>query len=111
MVEDFHDHIAHIDEHDNFRKKEEFQGLDQMVKDMVRFHTYMHMTMLAQMFGMPPVDSTGMPIAPAQAPMVMGPQGPQPQPFFVDPVHEFELRKIFVQLKAGAGAPAEGPTP
>jgi hypothetical protein len=112
MVEDFHDHIAHIQEHDDFRKKEEFQGLDQMVKDMIRFHTYMHMQMLGRMFNMMPMDAAGMPIMPEQPPMVMGPQGPQPQPFFVDPVFEFELRKIFVQLQAGAGAPAEqGPTP
>ena len=105
MVEDFHDHVAHINEHDDFRKREEFQGLNPMIKAMFRFHTYIHMEQLGRMFNMVPMSSDGMtPLAPQQPPV--DPMTGQPQPFFVDPAMEFEYRKIFMQLQAGVGVGA-----
>ena len=110
-VEDFHDHIAHIDAHDDFRKREEFKGLNPQLKAMVRFHVMTHMRMLAMMFNQMPMmpggpDGMGTPMQEQRSPI--DPMTGQPvDPFFVDPLYEFELRKIFVQLKAGAGAPPQ----
>lgn len=100
MVEDFHDHIAHIEAHDDYRKKEEYEGIDEQSKQYVRFHTYLHLKMLAMLFNM-------MPQVP-EIPAPVDPRTGQPQALFIDPGMEFELRKIFIQLSVGAGQ--EAPT-
>lgn len=104
MVHDFHDHVAHIESHDDFRKREEFESLDEQSKTFVRFHTYLHLKMLAMLFNMqPPMPEQPTPIDPRTG---------QPQALFIDPVMEFELRKVYLQLSAGAGAPPpEGAMP
>jgi hypothetical protein len=121
-VEIWQDHVAHIDEHDAFKKREEYKHLDQEIWKIFRFHDYTHLQQLALLFNIPvpppmPDPNTIDPMtgAPAVDPMT-GQPVPQ-DPLYVDPAHEFALRAVFIQLKAGgapppattaAGAPAPG---
>jgi hypothetical protein len=89
----WHDHVAHLDEHDSFKKKEEYEHLNQQFKDIYRFHDFMHLQQLAMLFDMMP-------------PQMVPPQVDPANPMAVDPVMEFELRKVLMRLKAGVGAPA-----
>lgn len=106
MVEVWHDHVAHLDEHDSFKKREEYEHLDQQLKDMIRFHDYQHMQQLAQLFMIP---------VPMESPEVQRFRQTPPEQggnaFAIDPMVEFELRKVFIQLKAGGGAPPPQPSP
>ena len=99
-VEVWQDHVAHIDEHDAFKKREEYKHLDDQVKKIIEFHDYQHLMMLAQLFNlMPPMP----PPNPQQQAMM------QQDPMYVDPVHSFLLRTIFIQLKAGTAMPQGQP--
>lgn len=124
-VENWHDHVAHLEEHDDFKKREEYEVLDPQLKKIFRFHDYNHLQMVSMLLNMPPVDATGMPIKPIPQPgvgqldpntgqPVLDPatgQPVQPDPFYVDPVYEMELRKILIHLKAGVGTPPPGSSP
>lgn len=96
------DHVAHLDEHDKFKKQEQYKHLNDEAKKIFDFHDYMHLQQLAQLFNlMPPED----PMRMQQRMAAM-----QQDPMFVDPAHAFLLRTIFIQLKAGVATPAPPPT-
>lgn len=106
VVEVWHDHIQHLDEHDNYKKREEYDHLPQEIKDQFRFHDFQHLTQLALLFNMPIPPENPQITMMKQAPPEMG-----GNPFVVDPMVEFALRQILVQLKAGGGAPPPAPPP
>jgi len=108
-VENWHDHVAHLDAHDDFKKREEYEILDPKYKAMIRLHDYMHLKMLATLFNALPMfpetpqDPNTMQINPMTG-------QPEPDPFYVDPAYELELRKTLMHLKAGVPpTPPPGP--
>lgn len=104
-VEVWHDHVAHLEEHDSYKKREEYQHLDDQAKAIIRYHDYQHLMQLAMLFNM-------MPPSPPPTPDQMMQQ--QMNPMYVDPAQEFLLRQVYIQLKAGGGAPpppSEGSAP
>ena len=100
-VENWHDHVAHIEEHDSYKKREEYEYLDEQIKARFRFHDYMHLMQMAMLLGVPFQEDPNV-----QAARMGNPETGQPpvDPFAVDPMTEMELRKILVMFKAG-GAP------
>lgn len=102
-VEIWHDHVAHVDEHDQYKKREEYEHLDPQTKAMFQFHDYLHMWQLATLFNIPVVED---PMVTEQRGAIDEMTGQPLNPFVVDPNMEIELRKIFIQLKAGGGAPS-----
>lgn len=100
-VEIWHDHVAHIEEHDSYKKREEYEHLDDQTKAMFRFHDYIHLMQMAMILGIPFQEDPNV-----QAARMGDPATGEPpvDPFAVDPMAEMELRKILVMFKAG-GAP------
>lgn len=101
LVENWHDHVAHLDEHDSYKMREEFEHLSPEIKAMFRFHDYMHMQQLALLFGIPVPQEDPLVATMRQGDPMQGTPG---NPFIVDDAVEFELRKAYIMLKAG-GAP------
>lgn len=93
------DHVAHLDEHDAFKKREEYKHLDDVSKSIFEFHDYQHLQQLVALFNMLPPEP---PEVLQQRQAVTAQAQQVGNPYYVDPVHAFMLRTIFIQLKAGA---------
>lgn len=94
-VEPWHDHLAHIAEHNEFRKMEEYENLPDPIKNLFRVHVYYHMRFVTMIFGL----QTLIPENPEQAAMNGG----------VDPAYEVELTKAVSLLQASGGMPPPQP--
>jgi|SRR5580765_87864 len=80
-VNDWDNHQAHIVIHNNYRKGQEFETLDQMIKDQFASHVRLHVQALAMQNSPPEMMSPdvgvpGQQSAPGMAQLLAGPQGP-----------------------------------
>jgi hypothetical protein len=90
-VNSFDNHEAHIAAHNNYRKGQEYEELEQRIKDLFEEHVNQHMMALGVMPGMPAPDpnanqvtsgqvaSSGLPVPPEEDPAAQQQsQGPPP---------------------------------
>lgn len=99
---DWQNLLVHIQVHDNYRKREEFDNLDDQIKAIFRHHVFMDMYLLAKQMGT---------VFPPEVQMMLM-QQTQIDPFFVEPMLEENLRAFVVSLQSGVGAanPAQSDT-
>lgn len=117
-VEMWQEHLIHIQEHDNARKREEYESWPPPSKLMIAFHTVTHMEQFLSEVGFSPMDPmTGMPdqnfMQMQMEQMQMNQQATQagqiPQ---VNPAYEMALRSQVSKLTmAPEAAPMSGPPP
>lgn len=92
------DHMIHIDEHDDFTKRQEWETLDDNAKLLFRTHTYRHLQIIVHLFGLTPMVQENI-------------NSPETQQMGLDPVYEAELRRLYTMLKTAGGMPAMPPAP
>lgn len=126
-VELSYNHITHIQIHDDFVKRQEFRTMPQNLQNMVRFHTYIHLQVLAQLNGVPLMmdpaqqqmamqDEQQNSVAPKVNEVTGEPElDEMGQPvmeatYYINPMLELEYRRIF-QLIVQNGGVAPMPTP
>lgn len=86
------DHMIHIDEHDDFTKRQEWETLDDNAKLLFRTHTYRHLQIITHLFGLQPMIQENL-------------NSPEMQAMGIDPVFEAELRRLYTLLKTAGGVP------
>jgi hypothetical protein len=87
-VEVWHDHLAHLSEHTDQMKREEWENADEQVKYMFRMHNYIHLKFLIMNFGLQPQ------IQEQQDPM---------NPGAIDQAYESELWRLATLLQTTGG--------
>lgn len=118
-VELSYNHITHIQMHDDFVKRQEFRTMPEQYQNMVRFHTYTHLQVLAQLNGVPVM----LPPEEHQAYMneemqqsvqvqVNPETGMEEQvaTYFIHPMLELEYRRIYQLIVANGGVAPPMPT-
>jgi len=97
-TKDWQDLAIHVMVHDNYRKREEFENLEDDVKALFRHHVFMDMFMYAQKNGFDPMTEMD--------PMMLGAmqQGMQMDPLFVDDNVERALRSFVTMAQQAGGA-------
>ena len=89
-IHSWDDHLAHIEEHDDFRKKQEYDKLDDQTKMIFESHNMKHKQYLCAMFGQmfapgdPRIDGFIIQLKSGQIPPMMG-QAPQGSEMGGDP--------------------------
>lgn len=91
-VNDWQNHHIHITQHDNYRKREEYDNVDQPVSILFRRHVLLHMINLVQGMG------TQVPVPPQML----------QDPNFIDPQLESILRQFIQEMAQGM---PQGPLP
>lgn len=85
-------HIVHLQTHDTYKKREEFENSDEMTKRLMRKHDYQHLALLAITFGLQPQVPPSPPTFESQS-----------DPLYVDPALETEYRRLYGLLVASGG--------
>ena len=114
-VELSYNHITHVQMHDDFVKRQEFRTMPEQYQNMVRFHTYTHLQILAQLNGVPlmlPPDQQEMAMQDEQAnSMSVDPMtGERVATYYINPILELEYRRIFQLIVANGGIAPPMPT-
>ena len=120
-VELSYNHITHIQTHDDFVKRQEFRTMDEQFQNMVRFHTYTHLQVLAQLNGVPlmldPMEVQKLQQDEMANSVAEGPPDPetgmptQVATYYINPILELEYRRIFQLIVANSGIAPPMPTP
>ena len=92
-VEVWHDHMAHLAEHTDQMKREEWENSDEQVKYLFRLHNYIHLKFLVMSFGLQP-----------QVQEMTDPMNPGA----IDPNYETELWRLATLLQVSGGTPPQG---
>lgn len=100
-IHPYDDHMIHIREHDNYRKREEFENADENVQAMFGNHVIRHLMALATTYGMPINDPQ----------MAMVVQAVQSNPTVYDKNMETTLRDFVMQMQAANGVAQEEEVP
>lgn len=98
-VNDFDDDIVHIQVHDDYRKRQEYETLSDESKTLLRVHVFRHLHQLAIKNNLvPQMDPAQMQNALIQM---------QQDPTQIDPILEGELRRIYEMILKAGSMPAE----